>query len=171
MISSRCWRWSPTRSVSVASRTIFLNQVLYIIKEVVKRPFKVTDRLRQIRKGIVAKSLKDLMKKSVDKLGYDERRDVYLVLEEVRDKLWKFYLPTFRPPYIIIKMTRTERRLMTRSTSSACQTTQHCEYIFTSIALISRLLHSTSGCYFTTRTFGLPWDLNTCKIQSREAPA
>ena len=24
------------------------------------------------------------MKKSVDKLGYDERRDVYLVLEEVR---------------------------------------------------------------------------------------
>ena len=50
----------------------------------VKRPFKVTDRLRQIRKGIVAKSLKDLMKKSVDKLGYDERREVYLVLEEVR---------------------------------------------------------------------------------------
>ena len=52
-----------------------------------KRPFKVTDRFRQIRKGIVAKSLKDLMKKSVDKLGYDERRDVYLVLEEVRHTL------------------------------------------------------------------------------------
>ena len=49
-----------------------------------KRPFKVTDRHRQIRKGIVAKSLKDLMKKSVAKLGYDGRRDVYLVLEEVR---------------------------------------------------------------------------------------
>ena len=48
----------------------------------VKRPFKVTDRLRQIRKGIVAKSLKDLMKKSVEKLGYDPRQEVYLVLEE-----------------------------------------------------------------------------------------
>ena len=32
-------------------------------QEVVKRPFKVTDRLRQIRKGIVAKSLKDLIRK------------------------------------------------------------------------------------------------------------
>ena len=32
-------------------------------QEVVKRPFKVTDRLRQIRKGIVAKSLKDLKRK------------------------------------------------------------------------------------------------------------
>ena len=38
--------------------------------------------LRQIKKGIVAKSLKDLMKKSVEKLGYDERQEVYLVLEE-----------------------------------------------------------------------------------------
>jgi hypothetical protein len=32
-------------------------------QEVVKRPFKVTDRLRQIRKGIVAESLEDLIKK------------------------------------------------------------------------------------------------------------
>ena len=68
----------------------------YVFKEVVKRPFKVTDRLRQIRKGIVAKSLKDLMKKSVDKLGYDERQDVYLVLEEVR--------LTFRPRYLPMRL-------------------------------------------------------------------
>ena len=52
------------------------------LQETVKRPFKVTDRLRQIRKGIVAKSLKDLTKKAMDKLGYDDRQEVYLVLEE-----------------------------------------------------------------------------------------
>ena len=76
---------------------LFLYLALFITcKEVVKRPFKVTDRLRQIRKGIVAKSLKDLMKKSVDKLGYDERQDVYLVLEEVR--------LTFRPRYLPMRL-------------------------------------------------------------------
>ena len=32
-------------------------------QEVVRRPFKVTDRLRQVRKGIVASTLEDLMKK------------------------------------------------------------------------------------------------------------
>ena len=32
-------------------------------QELVKRPFKVCDRLRQIRKGIVAKSLNDLIVK------------------------------------------------------------------------------------------------------------
>ena len=76
---------------------LFHNELLcYVPQEVVKRPFKVTDRLRQIRKGIVAKSLKDLMKKSVDKLGYDERQDVYLVLEEVR--------LTFRPRYLPMRL-------------------------------------------------------------------
>eukprot|EP00091_Calanus_sinicus_P020266 TRINITY_DN5441_c0_g1_i2.p1 TRINITY_DN5441_c0_g1~~TRINITY_DN5441_c0_g1_i2.p1 ORF type:complete len:142 (-),score=41.84 TRINITY_DN5441_c0_g1_i2:71-496(-) len=51
-------------------------------QEVVKRPFKVTDRLRQIRKGIVAKSLKDLIRKALDKLNYADGCEVYLVLEE-----------------------------------------------------------------------------------------
>ena len=32
-------------------------------QEVVRRPFKVTDRLRQVRKGIVASTLEDLIKK------------------------------------------------------------------------------------------------------------
>ena len=32
-------------------------------QEVVRRPFKVTDRLRQVRKGIMASTLEDLMKK------------------------------------------------------------------------------------------------------------
>ena len=54
---------------------------MFIIKEV-KRPFKITDRLRQLRKGIVAKSLKDLIEKSIDKLGYDEKKAVYVVLED-----------------------------------------------------------------------------------------
>lgn len=48
----------------------------------VKRPYKVTDRLRQIRKGIVAKSLKDLREKAMEKFGYADDQEVYLVLEE-----------------------------------------------------------------------------------------
>ena len=48
----------------------------------VKRPYKVTDRLRQIRKGIVAKSLIDLRQKAMEKFGYAEDQEVYLVLEE-----------------------------------------------------------------------------------------
>ena len=55
------------------------------------------------------------MKKSVDKLGYDERRDVYLVLEEVRLTLDPILC-------IILPMRRTGRRLMTRSTSRASLT-------------------------------------------------
>ena len=47
-----------------------------------KRPYKVTDRLRQIRKGIVAKSLIDLRQKAMEKFGYAEDQEVYLVLEE-----------------------------------------------------------------------------------------
>ena len=47
----------------------------------VKRPYKVTDRMRQIRKGIVASSLKDLRQKAMEKFGYADE-DVYLVLEE-----------------------------------------------------------------------------------------
>ena len=44
------------------------------------------------------------MKKSVDKLGYDERREVYLVLEEVsRSKVFLIL-----PLYVVI--TRTELR-------------------------------------------------------------
>ena len=48
----------------------------------VKRPYKVTDRLRQIRKGIVANSLNDLRQKAMEKFGYVEDQEVYLVLEE-----------------------------------------------------------------------------------------
>ena len=48
----------------------------------VKRPYKVTDRLRQIRKGIVANSLNDLRQKAMEKFGYVDDQEVYLVLEE-----------------------------------------------------------------------------------------
>ena len=67
-------------------------------QEVVRRPFKVTDRLRQVRKGIVASTLEDLMKKgyfitiynsydsphhsALEKLNYADWLEVYLVLEE-----------------------------------------------------------------------------------------
>ena len=46
------------------------------------RPYKVTDRLRQIRKGIAATSLIDLKHKAMEKFECDDDKEVYLVLEE-----------------------------------------------------------------------------------------
>ena len=46
------------------------------------RPYKVTDRLRQIRKGIAATSLIDLKQKAMEKFGCADDQEVYLVLEE-----------------------------------------------------------------------------------------
>lgn len=47
-----------------------------------KRPFKVTDRLRITRKGIMAASLKELVNKAKEKFLPDPWMKVYLVLEE-----------------------------------------------------------------------------------------
>ena len=55
---------------------------IHFAKEIVIRPFKVTDRLRQIRKGIAATSLIDLKQKAMEKFECDDDREVYLVLEE-----------------------------------------------------------------------------------------
>ena len=48
----------------------------------VMRPYKVTDRLRQIRKGIAATSLIELKQKAMEKFGCADDQEVYLVLEE-----------------------------------------------------------------------------------------
>merc|ERR1719430_1206889 len=47
-----------------------------------KRPFKVTDRLRMYRKGIMAATLKELLQKARDKFCIEPWLEVYLVLEE-----------------------------------------------------------------------------------------
>lgn len=47
-----------------------------------KRPFKVTDRLRLFRKGMMASSLKELVQNARDKFCIDPWMEVYLVLEE-----------------------------------------------------------------------------------------
>merc|ERR1712025_303250 len=46
-----------------------------------KRPFKVMDRLRIMRKGIMASSLQELLTLAREKLLPDPRLDVYLVLD------------------------------------------------------------------------------------------
>jgi len=56
--------------------------VLEITKEAEKRPYKVTDRLRLARKGVMARSLQDLIRRAKDKLEYGDWCQVYLVLEE-----------------------------------------------------------------------------------------
>jgi len=47
-----------------------------------KKPFKVTDRLRLYRKGIMAASLKELLEKAREKFVIESWMEVYLVLEE-----------------------------------------------------------------------------------------
>jgi len=47
-----------------------------------KRPFKVTDRMRLYRKGMMASSLKELVQRARDKFSIDPWVEVYLVLEE-----------------------------------------------------------------------------------------
>jgi len=47
-----------------------------------KRPFKVTDRFRLFRKGIMAANLEDLILKAKEKFEIEDWLEVYLVIEE-----------------------------------------------------------------------------------------
>lgn len=56
--------------------------VLEVNKKEEKRPFKVTDRFRLFRKGIMASTLEDLIVKAKEKFEIEEWLEVYLVIEE-----------------------------------------------------------------------------------------
>ncbi|XP_023346892.1 cell death activator CIDE-A [Eurytemora carolleeae] len=47
-----------------------------------KRPFKITDRLRILRKGVMAASLQELIQKGKERFEYETYAEVYIVLEE-----------------------------------------------------------------------------------------
>lgn len=69
---------------SCCSEDIDLVTVLEVQSKipVEKRPFKVTDRMRLYRKGMMASSLKELVQRARDKFSIDPWVEVYLVLEE-----------------------------------------------------------------------------------------
>ena len=47
-----------------------------------RRPFKVLDRLRTVKKGLMAENLEELVRSAKDKLSYLVDQDVVVVLEE-----------------------------------------------------------------------------------------
>lgn len=47
-----------------------------------RQPYKVLDRTRSVKKGVMAANLQEFVDRGKDKLGYDGNIDVYAVLEE-----------------------------------------------------------------------------------------
>ena len=47
-----------------------------------RRPFKVLDRMRTVKKGIMAESLEELVRTGVEKLKYPAEQEIVVVLEE-----------------------------------------------------------------------------------------
>jgi len=47
-----------------------------------KRPFKLTDRLRILRKGVMAATLSELIQKGKERFEYKRCTEVYIVLED-----------------------------------------------------------------------------------------
>merc|ERR1712156_517951 len=47
-----------------------------------RRPYKVLDRTRSLKKGVMAANLEELLEKSRTKLGYDKDKQLLAVLEE-----------------------------------------------------------------------------------------
>ena len=47
-----------------------------------RRPFKVLDRLRSVKKGLMAENLEELVRSAKEKLSYLVDQDVVVVLEE-----------------------------------------------------------------------------------------
>ena len=47
-----------------------------------RRPFKVLDRMRTVKKGIMAGSLEELVRTGVEKLKYPAEQEIVVVLEE-----------------------------------------------------------------------------------------
>jgi len=52
------------------------------VTPVTRKPYKLMDRTRTIKKGVTASSLDELLGLARQKLGYKPKQDVYLVLEE-----------------------------------------------------------------------------------------
>ena len=47
-----------------------------------RRPFKVLDRMRTVKKGLMAETLEELVRSGKEKLSYPEEQEVVVVLEE-----------------------------------------------------------------------------------------
>jgi len=47
-----------------------------------RKPYKVLDRTRSVKKGVMAATLEELVGRGKEKLGYSDNTDVYAVLEE-----------------------------------------------------------------------------------------